>query len=120
LETIMSNALTVLFAACAAALFVAANWIMKEFAHAALPLVIPAAALALAAGALFETALLRAARLGQIVVLIVGLELAFTVLLAIIALGESYSWREVVGLAFVIFGIVLLVGFVGGGGAKTA
>lgn len=104
----MSSPLTLLLAGGAATFFVIANWIMKEYASAALPLVIPAAAMALALGAVMETEALKLNRLGHIIVLIVAVEVAATFVLSIFMFGESYSAREILGVAVIGLGILLL------------
>jgi small multidrug resistance pump len=105
---IMSSLLTFLLAAGAATFFVIANWIMKEFASAALPLVIPAAAMALACGAIMEVEALKLNRLGHMIVLIVAIEVAATFALSVFMFGESYSLRELMGVAVIALGILIL------------
>jgi drug/metabolite transporter (DMT)-like permease len=104
----MSSPLTLLLAGGAATFFVIANWIMKEYASAALPLVIPAAAMALALGAVMETEALKLNRLGHIIVLIVAVEVAATFALSIFMFGETYGAREIIGVAVIGLGILIL------------
>jgi small multidrug resistance pump len=104
----MSSPLTLLLAGGAATFFVIANWIMKEYASAALPLVIPAAAMALALGAVMEIEALKLNRLGHIIVLIVAVEVAATFALSIFLFGESYTAREIVGVAVIGLGVLIL------------
>jgi multidrug transporter EmrE-like cation transporter len=95
-------------AAGAATFFVIANWIMKEYASAALPLVIPAAAMALACGAIMETEALKLNRLGHMIALIVAIEVAATFVLSVFVFGETYSASEIVGVAVIGLGILIL------------
>jgi uncharacterized membrane protein len=95
-------------AAGAATFFVIANWIMKEYASAALPLVIPAAAMALACGAIMEVEALKLNRLGHMIVLIVAIEVAATFALSVFMFGETYSARELMGVAVIALGILIL------------
>jgi drug/metabolite transporter (DMT)-like permease len=104
----MSSPLTLLLAGGAATFFVIANWIMKEYASAALPLVIPAAAMALACGAVMEVEALKLNRLGHMIMLIVAIEVAATFALSVFLLGESYSPRELIGVAVIGFGVLIL------------
>ncbi len=104
----MSSPVTFLLAAGAAVSFVIANWIMKEYASAALPLVIPAAAMALACGAVMEVEVLKLNRLGHIIVLIVAIEVAATFALSVFIFGEAYSTRELAGVAVIGLGILIL------------
>jgi multidrug transporter EmrE-like cation transporter len=104
----MSSPVSFLLAAGAAICFVIANWIMKEYASAALPLVIPAAAIALACGAVMEIEVLKLNRLGHMIVLIVAIEVAATFALSVFMFGESYSPRELMGVAVIGFGILIL------------
>lgn len=99
---------TLLLATGAATFFVGANWIMKEYAYAALPLVIPAAAMALACGAAMELEILKSNRLGQTVILIFVFEIAVTFAMSIMMFGEQYSFREIIGLAVIALGMVIL------------
>jgi drug/metabolite transporter (DMT)-like permease len=104
----MSSPLTLLLAGGAATFFVIANWIMKEYASAALPLVIPAAAMALACGAVMEVEALKLNRLGHMIMLIVAIEVAATFALSVFMFGESYSPRELIGVAVIGFGVLLV------------
>lgn len=104
----MSSPLTLLLAGGAATFFVIANWIMKEYASAALPLVIPAAAIVLALGAVMETEALKLNRLGHIIVLILAFEIAGTVALSILIFGESYNAREILGVTVIGLGILII------------
>jgi multidrug transporter EmrE-like cation transporter len=107
-EHIMSSPLTLLMATGAAAFFVIANWIMKQYAGTALPLVIPAAAIALACGAVLEIEALKLNRLGHMIVLIVAIEVAATFALSIFMFGEAYSSSELVGVAVIGLGVLIL------------
>jgi multidrug transporter EmrE-like cation transporter len=104
----MSSPLTLLLAGGAATFFVSANWIMKEYASAALPLVIPAAAIALACGAVMKVEALKLNRLGHMIMLIVAIEVAATFALSVFMFGESYSPRELIGVAVIGVGVLIL------------
>lgn len=104
----MSPIVTILFAGGAAFFYMAASWIMKEWGASPYIVLAPVVLATLAAGAWFETEVLRWSRLGFIIVLVLALEFVMTFIVAIAVLGEDYTLREIVGVIVVFTGIALL------------
>lgn len=104
----MSPLLTILFASGAAFFYMAASWIMKAWGASPYLVLAPIVLITLAAGAWFETEVLRGSRLGHIIVLVLAIEYLMTFFVAVTFLGEGYSLREVTGAVVVFAGIALL------------
>jgi drug/metabolite transporter (DMT)-like permease len=99
---------TIALATGAAFFYMAASWMMKEWGASSLFVVVPAVLLTLAVGVFFEIEVLKVARLGHVIVLVLAIELVMTFLIATTVLGESYSPREMLAVAVIAFGIGLL------------
>ena len=104
----MSPMITILLASGAAFFYMSASWIMKAWGGSTYLILIPAVLVTLAAGALFETEVLRTSRLGHIIILILAIEFLMTFVVAIWLLGENYTPREMAGAAVVLVGIAML------------
>lgn len=112
----MSSALTssvillsVALCFASAVFYVAGTAAMKLLGHLPFIVLMIPVGLTFVVAAWFEVAVLRHARLGQVFLLIFAFEVTLTALLALFFLNERYSLREVLGLATIIAGIVLLV-----------
>tara|TARA_Y100000815_G_C13221068_1_gene454353 strand:- start:7 stop:504 length:498 start_codon:yes stop_codon:yes gene_type:complete len=59
-------------------------------------------------GAAFEAAALREVRLGVAYAAIIAVESAIVLVAGLMLFGETYSYREIAGGAFMLFGVALL------------
>ena len=104
----MSPLFTLLFAAGAAFFYMSASWIMKAWGASPYLVFAPLVIATLAAGAWFETEVLRWSRLVHVIVLVLAIEFVMTFFVAVTILGEGYTMREIAGAMVVFTGIALL------------
>lgn len=88
--------------------FMLANLALKTFADKPFYLLYGAAGIALFGGCFFQALALKNAQFGLAVVLILGLEMLFSILVARAFFGETYSATNMAGVVLVITGMGLL------------
>jgi hypothetical protein len=104
----MSTVFVVGLSMGAAFFFMAASWAMKVFGAAPLIYSLPLVFLLLGLGGWLEIEVLKATRLGYVMVLMLSLELLMTFGVACAVLGEQYTLREIAGVAVILGGMILL------------
>jgi multidrug transporter EmrE-like cation transporter len=92
----------------AGACFMLANLAMKLLGDKPFFILYPVVATAIVAGCWFQVVAFREAQFGLAVVLILGLEMLFSILVARTFLGETYSSTNMVGVMLVIAGMGLV------------
>ena len=92
----------------AGACFMLANLAMKLLGDKPYFVLYPLVAAAILAGCWFQVAAFREAQFGLAVVLILGLEMLFSMLVARAFLGEIYSFTNIFGVMLVIAGMGLV------------
>lgn len=92
----------------AGACFMLANLAMKLLDGKPVYILYPIVAVAILAGCYFQVAALRGAQFGMAVVLILGLEMLFSIVVARTFLGETYSFTNMTGVLMVIAGMGLV------------
>ena len=109
----MNSLATIAYIAASAFSFMLANLCMKLCGSAPVYLIYPAIGIAILVGVFFEIEALKAAQLGHAVMLILGLEMVFSVIVAGLIFSESYTLRDGAGFALVLAGMLLLTGEAG-------
>ena len=104
----MGSLLTLLLVAAAGFFFMLANLALKLMGHMPFYVLYPVVAAAMVAGCWLEVAAFRQAQFGLVVVMTLGLEMLFSVLIARAFLGEFYSSANIAGIMLVIAGMGLL------------
>lgn len=104
----MSALLTIFLATGAAFFYMAASWAMKAWGGTSLVLLVPAVLVILAIGAVFEIEVLKFARLGHVIVMVLAIEMLMTFVVSTMVIGETYTPREVTGIAIVVAGLMML------------
>lgn len=104
----MSTILVIGLTMGSAFFFMAASWAMKVFGAAPLMYSLPLVFLLLGLGGWLEIEVLKATRLGYVMVLMLSLELLMTFGVACVVLGEQYTIREIAGVAVILSGMILL------------
>jgi uncharacterized membrane protein len=104
----MSTILVIGLSVGSAFFFMAASWAMKVLGAAPLLYSLPLVFLLLGLGGWLEIEVLKATRLGYVMVLMLSLELLMTFGVACAVLGERYTYREIVGVAVILGGMILL------------
>ncbi len=104
----MSPATTIALTALAAFFFMAASWVMKTWAQSHLLWTMPLIFLLVGLAVWLEIEVLRATRMGHVVVLMLAIELVLTFTVAYFILGETYSTREFAGVAVILLGMIVL------------
>lgn len=94
--------------AAAGACFMLANLAMKLLGDKPFFVLYPAVAAAILAGCWFQVVAFREAQFGLAVVLILGLEMLFSIVVARAFLGEIYSSTNIFGVMLVIAGMGLV------------
>jgi uncharacterized membrane protein len=85
-----------------------ANLAMKVLGEKPVYVLYPAVAAAMIAGCLFQVIALKNSHFALAVVLILGLEMLFSLLIAQAFLGETYSLTNMAGVVLVIIGMGLV------------
>jgi drug/metabolite transporter (DMT)-like permease len=104
---ILPGTLTLIFSVISAAAYCGAQVAMKYTDRVG---VVPAAvaiAIMLIGAAYFETAALRLDRLGMVILMIIAFECIAGLLLSWLWFRESYSHREMLGIALIVAGLAL-------------
>lgn len=104
----MGNLLSLLLIAAAGFFFMLANLSMKLLGHMPYYVLYPVVALAMAGGCYFEILALKGVQFAFAIVVILGLEMLLSVVIAHMFLGERYSPTNLVGIALVAVGIGLV------------
>ncbi len=104
----MSAILVLILTVGSAFFFMAASWAMKVFGAEPLIYSLPLVFLLLGLGGWLEIEVLKATRLGYVMVLMLSLELLMTFGVACVVLGEQYTIREIAGVAIILGGMILL------------
>lgn len=99
---------TLLLCLLAAALYVIAAIFMKTLGAGSTAIGAIAALIALGLAAVVEIEILRSARLGAAMFFIIAFEVALTVVAAVLVFRESYTAREVAGLALIALGMAVV------------
>jgi small multidrug resistance pump len=104
----MSTILVIGLSMGSAFFFMAASWAMKVMGASPLIYSLPLVFLLLGLGGWLEIEVLKATRLGYVMVLMLSLELLMTFGVACLVLGEQYTLREIAGVAVILSGMILL------------
>jgi drug/metabolite transporter (DMT)-like permease len=104
----MGSAATLSFIAAAGFLFMSANLVLKLMGHMPVYILYPAVGASILAGCWFQAAAFRETQFGLVVVMVLGLEMLFSVLVARTFLGEIYSGANIAGIMLVIAGMALV------------
>lgn len=99
--------LIVLLSLGSAACYVLATIIMKRWGAIGNVEAVVLVTVALAAAVFLETEALRQARLGHVLIVILGFETCLALLCAWFLLREAYAPHEVLGLALIILGVAV-------------
>jgi drug/metabolite transporter (DMT)-like permease len=105
----MSAIATAFLAGFAALFYLAGAVVLKNWSHLPPVIAVLAVVLALGVASVLEIEAMRRARFGDVVVLIIAVEVALACLLSRYAFAETYTWRDVAGGAAVLAGVILLV-----------
>lgn len=95
------------YALLSAACYVGATVVMKYFDKLGFPKAGAAITLFLIAAVFFETVALKTERLGMILLMILGFECALGLLFSWLWFRESYTVKELIGLALIVAGVGL-------------
>jgi multidrug transporter EmrE-like cation transporter len=104
----MSPVMTIALTTLAAFLFMAASWVMKTLSQGHMFWTLPLIFLLLGLAAWVEIEVLRATRMGHVMVMMLAIELLLTFAVACFFLGETYSAQEFAGVAVILFGMIVL------------
>ena len=104
----MSPVTTILLTTLAAFLFMAASWVMKSLSQSQMLWTMPLIFLLLGLAAWVEIEVLRATRMGHVMVMMLAIELLLTFAVACFFLNEKYTVQEFAGVAVILFGMVVL------------
>lgn len=104
----MASLLTLLLVAAAGFFFMLANLALKLMAHMPLYVLYPTVGATVVAGCWLEVMAFKQAQFGLVVVMVLGLEMLFSVLVARAFLGEFYSSTNLAGIMLVIAGMAML------------
>ena len=91
----------------AGAFFMLSNLAMKLLGDKPLYILYPAVATAILIGCQFQVMAFRGAQFGLVVVVVLGLEMLLSMLVARLFLGETYSLTNMAGVSLVILGMAL-------------
>lgn len=104
----MTSLLTLLLAAAAGFVFMLANLALKLMGHMPLYVLYPVVGTTVVIGCWLEVAAFRHAQFGLVVVMILGLEMLFSMVVARAFLGEFYTSANMAGVILMISGMGLL------------
>lgn len=104
----MTPVTTIALTTLAAFLFMSASWVMKTLSQGQMVWTMPLIFLLLGLAAWVEIEVLRATRMGHVMVMMLAIELLFTFAVACFFLGEQYNAREFGGVAIIVIGMVML------------
>lgn len=104
----MGGLLTLLLVATAGFFFMFANLVMKLMTHMPAYIHYPAVGVAILAGCWFQACAFKGAQFGLVVVMVLGLEMLFSVIVARAFFGEIYSPANMAGIMLVIVGMGLV------------
>jgi multidrug transporter EmrE-like cation transporter len=104
----MSPVTTIVLTTLAAFLFMAASWVMKTLSQSYMLLSIPLIFLIMGLAVWVEIEVLRATRMGHVLVMMLAIELLMTFAVACFFLKERYTLTEFTGVAVILFGMVVL------------
>ncbi|MGL4487967.1 MAG: hypothetical protein ACRCU5_00795, partial [Rhizobiaceae bacterium] len=92
----------------AAFFFMAATWVMKTLSQSHMMLTMPLIFVLLALAVWLEIEVLRATRMGHVIVMMLSIELLMTFAVACFFLREHYTTREFIGIGVILFGMLML------------
>jgi multidrug transporter EmrE-like cation transporter len=104
---VSSELLYTVYALASAACYVGATVVMKYYDKFGLVKAGPSIAVFLVGAVFFETVALKTERLGMILLMILGFESALGLLMSWLWFQESYTVKEVLGLALIVAGVGL-------------
>jgi len=91
-----------------ACFYVMATYAMKHWANHATTVALLAIALTLSGAVFCEVLALRSERMGYLYVAILGFECILVAVISVVFEGETYSARELAGLAGIVVGVALM------------
>lgn len=104
----MSPLTTIVLAFATSFFYVLASYFMKLTSTTAMWALMPMGFAALFIGGLFEVEAMKTSRMGAVFIFILCFEAILIAMCAVLVLGESYTLREIAGLAVIVAGIALL------------
>jgi uncharacterized membrane protein len=104
----MSPITTIVLTTLAATLFMAASWVMKTLSQGQMLWTMPLIFLLLGLAAWVEIEVLRATRMGHVMVMMLAIELLLTFAVACFFLKEKYTAQEFAGVAVILIGMIVL------------
>lgn len=104
----MSPITTIVLTTLAATLFMAASWVMKTLSQGQMLWTMPLIFLLLGLAAWVEIEVLRATRMGHVMVMMLAIELLLTFAVACFFLKEKYNAQEFAGVAVILIGMIVL------------
>ncbi len=104
----MSPLTTIILTTLAATLFMAASWVMKTLSQGQMLWTMPLIFLLLGLAAWVEIEVLRATRMGHVMVMMLAIELLLTFAVACFFLNEKYNAQEFAGVAVILIGMIVL------------
>jgi uncharacterized membrane protein len=104
----MSPLTTIVLTTLAATLFMAASWVMKTLSQGQMLWTMPLIFLLLGLAAWVEIEVLRATRMGHVMVMMLAIELLLTFAVACFFLKEKYTAQEFAGVAVILIGMIVL------------
>lgn len=104
----MSPLTTIILTTLAAFLFMAASWVMKTLSQGQMVWTMPLIFLLLGLAAWVEIEVLRATRMGHVMVMMLAIELLLTFAVACFFLNEKYTTQEFAGVAVILIGMIVL------------
>lgn len=104
----MSYALTLMLAAIAAMFYVGATYVLKIWNQLPPAVAMFSALALLSLACLAELEVLRRARFGDVVVLVIAFEVTLALVVSHLVLSEVYTGRDLVGLAVIALGLGIL------------
>jgi drug/metabolite transporter (DMT)-like permease len=97
------------FAFFSAFFYMAATFAMKYWSGQSLLVVVVPAGAALLLAAMFEIEALRKAQMARTLIVIISFEVLLTLICAVVLLNEHYSMRDLIAVALMLTGTVLLI-----------
>lgn len=117
----MSMVFTLGLALMAAASYLGAALVLKQWSVLPVWIATALVAMCLAAACVFELMALQRARFAEVVVLIIALEVGFALVVSHRMFSEAYGMRELLGLGLLVMGVfVLLTGQAPASGERVA
>lgn len=104
----MSPITTIVLTTLAAFFFMAATWVMKTWSQTHMVWTMPIIFLLMALAVWVEIEVLRATRMGHVIVIMLALELLMTFAVACFILGEQYTAKEFIGVGVILAGMMML------------